>query len=1301
VRGSQAERGPGAGIPIDVGAIIEQVHFAFRQSDGAWRGGHTTYEATVHEDGSLELVPYHHTGGRAAGLEAASAADAAPAVRTPPDRDAVVQGSGVRFAPSRVERGAPLATGGGVAALNGAGQLEITSGAVVEQLRNAAEGVEQSWQFARRPEGGGDLEVRVALAAGRFAGETEGGLHFTSGELGVRYGHGTWIDGMGVETAVPARWDGGAVVLRVPHAVVEGSVYPAVLDPIISPELEMDAPVYGPAINTQDQAALALGGTSYLVVWRDYRGGTDSDVIGTRVRAADGSLLDAGGLFISTAADAQELPAVSWDGSDFLVVWQDLRAGNWDIYCARVRGSDGAVLDPDGRAVASSPAAQANPAVAWDGTNHLVVWEEYDGTTLNYDIYGRRLSGADASPVDAAAIPISTAGRDQEFPALAWDGTNYLVVWHDYRGGGSYDIYGARVKAADGAVLDAAGFPISAAAEAQMYPAVAWDGADYLVVWQDLRSRTSWDVYGARVHGADRSVLEAGGVVVSAASDHQQLPDVAWDGTDFLVVWQDRRSTTSYDIYGSRVGADGAVRDGAGIPIATPTSAQSSPAVAWDGTNAFVVWEDDRTGKGLDVFGARVSGADASVLDPDGLAVSDSSNLQYGPAVAWDGANYLIAWADRRSTTSDDIYACRVSGQDGSLLDPAGIAVSTAAQSQSRPAVAWGGTHFLVAWEDYRSGTILDVYAARVNGADGAVLDPAGILVSAAAGDQSYPAVAWDGANYLVVWEDYRSTTTGPDAYGARVRGADGVVLDVAGIPISTDVGRQTRPAVAWDGTNYLVVWQVLQSGAYEDIYGVRVSGSDGAVVDAAEIPISTAYRSQLSPAIAWDGTDYLVVWQDRRNGNLNDDVYGARVSATDGVVLDTAGLAISTAAGGQTYPAVAWDGQAFLVAWQDTRNGTLPDVYGARVTAAGVPRDAGGFLVSGSPTSERNVAIASPGAGSFLVVYDALDPRPSYGITRVKARSVTFMAPVAGAQAVSTSVDAPLAITLTATDADGDPLTYAIATQPAHGTLTGTGASRTYAPAAGWTGSDSFTFTASDGIATSAPATVSITVTAVNAAPVADAQSVTTAEDTPVAITLTATDADGNPLTYAIATEPAHGTLTGTGASRTYAPAAGYSGPDAFTFTASDGIATSAAATVSITVTAVNSAPVADAQSVTTAEDAPVAITLTATDADGNPLTYAIATEPAHGTLTGTGASRTYAPAAGYSGPDAFTFTASDGIATSALATVSITVTAAPPPPAVDEPGGKGCSCGTGGDATPLAALLLSLFLRRARRRC
>ncbi|HLM67501.1 MAG TPA: Ig-like domain-containing protein, partial [Longimicrobium sp.] len=266
--------------------------------------------------------------------------------------------------------------------------------------------------------------------------------------------------------------------------------------------------------------------------------------------------------------------------------------------------------------------------------------------------------------------------------------------------------------------------------------------------------------------------------------------------------------------------------------------------------------------------------------------------------------------------------------------------------------------------------------------------------------------------------------------------------------------------------------------------------------------------------------------------------------------------------------------------------------------------------------------------------------------------------APVATARLLTTPEDTALSITLTGTDVDGDTLTFALASQPTRGTLTGTPPNLTYTPEAGYHGADSFTFTASDGQATSAPGTISLFVASVNNTPVVSPQSLTIEEDTPVAVTLSGSDPDGDTLTFTITVPPAHGTLSGTGRNLTYTPALDYFGADSFTFTATDGLATSAPAMVTLSITSVNDAPRPAAQTLSTREDTARAITLTAVDPEGSPVSFAVVTGPSHGTLTGTAPALTYTPAQNYQGPDSFTFTASDGVATSAPATVSLNVT-------------------------------------------
>ena len=266
--------------------------------------------------------------------------------------------------------------------------------------------------------------------------------------------------------------------------------------------------------------------------------------------------------------------------------------------------------------------------------------------------------------------------------------------------------------------------------------------------------------------------------------------------------------------------------------------------------------------------------------------------------------------------------------------------------------------------------------------------------------------------------------------------------------------------------------------------------------------------------------------------------------------------------------------------------------------------------------------------------------------------------APIAEGADFSVDEDASLSGQLSGSDADGDPFTFLLEDGPANGSASvKANGSFTYEPNADFNGSDSFTFTVSDGSLSSAAATVTITVNAVNDAPVANSQSVETDEDTAVLVTLSGFDADGDVVTYSVG-QPAGGSLSGSAPNLTYTPDKNFNGSDSFTFTVSDGSLSSAAATVTITVNAVNDAPVANSQSVETDEDTAVLVTLSGFDADGDVLTYSIG-QPAGGSLSGSAPNLTYTPDENFNGSDSFTFTVSDGSATSSAATVTITVNA------------------------------------------
>ncbi|TVX93463.1 Ig-like domain-containing protein [Paenibacillus agilis] len=263
----------------------------------------------------------------------------------------------------------------------------------------------------------------------------------------------------------------------------------------------------------------------------------------------------------------------------------------------------------------------------------------------------------------------------------------------------------------------------------------------------------------------------------------------------------------------------------------------------------------------------------------------------------------------------------------------------------------------------------------------------------------------------------------------------------------------------------------------------------------------------------------------------------------------------------------------------------------------------------------------------------------------------------------------------LSATDPDGDPLTYSVITQPSQGAVTISNASTgqfIYTPYANVSGSDSFTFKVNDGSLDSAPATVNITINPVNDAPVAINGTLSAISGSPVNGTVTGSDVEGDSLRFILITGASKGTIVlNAQGTFTYTPNSNATGTDSFTFRANDGMLNSAIGTVMITLNPpANTIPVAVASTISTTKNTAVTGTLLGTDADGDNLTYSIVQPPGKGTTTlntRTG-SYTYIPNNNATGSDTIIFKVNDGTVDSLPAIVTVTIVAVNSAPVADD---------------------------------
>jgi alpha-tubulin suppressor-like RCC1 family protein len=336
-------------------------------------------------------------------------------------------------------------------------------------------------------------------------------------------------------------------------------------------------------------------------------------------------------------------------------------------------------------------------------------------------------------------------------------------------------------------------------------------------------------------------------------------------------------------------------------------------------------------------------------------------------------------------------------------------------------------------------------------------------------------------------------------------------------------------------------------------------------------------------------------------------------------------------------------------------------DVDGNSLSLQAVGAAGHGTAVANGSAVDYTPTAGFCGADSFT--YTATDGSLTATATVHVSVSCVADSPVAVDDVKTTAEDTPVTVNVLAndTDPDGDTLSVSTVTDPVHGTTVNNGdGTVTYKPDANFCGTDTFSYTASDGTLTD-NATVTITVTCVNDPPVAVDDAATTPEDTIVHVHVRTNDVDpdGDTLTIVSATDPPHGTATPEGGdSVAYTPDPNFCGSDTFDYTIRDPSGSTAVGHVFVTVTCVNDAPVIQpVANATTPWGETVVRLLAADDADpGDTATFGIVSGPAGASVTAAGVF-TWIPTADQVGPNTITVKVTDGAGASSQTSFTVAV--------------------------------------------
>jgi hypothetical protein len=346
---------------------------------------------------------------------------------------------------------------------------------------------------------------------------------------------------------------------------------------------------------------------------------------------------------VAGTAGYQTQPATVGDGAGGeIVVWTDVRGGDYDIYAQHVSASGVMLWGANGTPVVVAAGNQDSPVLAADGSGGVFVcWIDHNAPGL---LYAQHLNASGAQQWAVGGAQVATSGLAQTNPDIVLDGTGGVVIsWSTIFSGSDYDPYVERLNASGARVWNGSGISLCSLGGIQDHTQVVADGiGGFIVEWMDGRSITEW-VYGQHLNSAGSLLWAINGVDpigytgTGAATDFQLLSDGS--GGAYTI------SAGGY-LYTSHSTGFTAYP----IQITFPSGGQSSVAALDDQHGAmYLVWSDARGGSLGPLYMLHCTYAGTPL---QGWAVSGNQLVGDGynayPALALDAqGGVLVTWQHR------------------------------------------------------------------------------------------------------------------------------------------------------------------------------------------------------------------------------------------------------------------------------------------------------------------------------------------------------------------------------------------------------------------------------------------------------------------------------------------------------------------------------------------------------------------------------------------------------------------------------------------------------------------------------